>query len=145
MAERYLSTIVYLAFVALYAMITYRYGTRPTFWEASIVPVLIAGTVLRPRSMLGRVLEHPVLRWIGRLSYSLYLWEFFFVYYPGVPTTLGVWQTFPVNIIAAVACATASYYLVERPLIRVGHRLAPATQRDAMLEPGAVAPVIAAA
>jgi len=145
MAERYLSTIVYLAFVALYAMITYRYGTRPTFWEASIVPVLIAGTVFRPRSLLGRVLEHPVLRWIGRLSYSLYLWEFFFVYYPGVPTTLGVWQTFPVNIIAAVACATASYYLVERPLIRVGHRLAPATQRDAMLEPGAVAPVIAAA
>ena len=84
-------------------------------------------------------------RWIGRLSYSLYLWEFFFVYYPGVPTTLGVWQTFPVNVIAAVACATASYYLVERPLIGVGHRLAPAMPRDAMLEPGAAAPVIAAA
>lgn len=145
LAERYLSTIVYLAFVALYAVITYRYGTRPTFWEASIVPVLIVGTVLRPRSMLGRVLENPVLRWIGRLSYSLYLWEFFFVYYPGVPTTLGVWQTFPVNLIAAVACATASYYLVERPLIRVGHKLAPAMPRDARVEPGAATPAVAAA
>jgi peptidoglycan/LPS O-acetylase OafA/YrhL len=143
--ERYLSTIVYLAFVALYGAIVYRYGTRPTFWEASIVPVLIVGTVLRPQTMLGRVLENPAMRWIGRLSYSLYLWEFFFVYYPGVPSTLGVWQTFPLNLIAAVVCATASYYLVERPLVRVGHRLAPAMARDAMDREGVVAPVVAAA
>jgi peptidoglycan/LPS O-acetylase OafA/YrhL len=90
------------------------------------------------------VLEHPVMRWIGRLSYSLYLWEFFFVYYAGVPTTLGVWQRFPVNLIAAVVCATASYYLVERPLIRVGHRLAPAMPRDAM-DRATVAPAVVAA
>ena len=137
--------MVYLAFVALYGVITYRYGTRPTFWEASIVPVLIVGTVLRPRSVLGRVLENPVMRWIGRLSYSLYLWEFFFVYYPGVPTTLGVWQKFPVNLIAAVACAAASYYLVERPLIRVGHRLAPAMPRDVRDVASVPTPVVAAA
>jgi peptidoglycan/LPS O-acetylase OafA/YrhL len=143
--ERHLGTMMYLAFVALYGMITYRYGTRPTFWEASIVPVLIVGTVLRPGSALGRVLEHPAMRWIGRLSYSLYLWEFFFVYYPGVPTTLGVWQTFPLNLIAAVACATASYYFVERPLIRVGHRLAPAMARDARERASTTAPVVAAA
>ena len=143
--ERYLSTIVYLAFVALYGAIVYRYGTRPTFWEASIVPVLIVGTVLRPRSVLGRVLENPVMRWIGRLSYSLYLWEFFFVYYPGVPSTLGVWQTFPLNLIATVVCASASYYLVERPLIRVGHRLAPAMPRDAMDREGVAAPAVVAA
>jgi peptidoglycan/LPS O-acetylase OafA/YrhL len=143
--ERYLSTIVYLAFVALYGAIVYRYGTRPTFWEASIVPVLIAGTVLRPTGVLGRVLENPVMRWIGRLSYSLYLWEFFFVYYPGVPSTLGVWQTFPLNLIATIVCASASYYLVERPLIRVGHRLAPAMARDAMDREGVAEPVVAAA
>ena len=143
--ERYLSTIVYLAFAALYGAIVYRYGTRPTFWEASIVPVLIVGTVLRPRTVLGRVLESPAMRWIGKLSYSLYLWEFFFVYYPGVPSTLGVWQTFPLNLIAAVVCATASYYLVERPLIRVGHRLAPAMPRDVMDREGVAVPVVAAA
>jgi peptidoglycan/LPS O-acetylase OafA/YrhL len=143
--ERHLGTLVYLALLALYGAVTYRFGTRPTVWEASIVPVLIAGTVLRPRSVLGRVLENPVMRWIGRLSYSLYLWELFFVYYPGVPTTLGVWQTFPVNLIAAVGCATASYYLVERPLIRVGHRLAPAMSRDAREGASATTAVVAAA
>jgi peptidoglycan/LPS O-acetylase OafA/YrhL len=143
--ERHLSTLVYLALVALYGAVTYRFGTRPTAWEASIVPVLIVGTVLRPRSVLGRVLENPVMRWIGRLSYSLYLWELFFVYYPGVPTTLGVWQTFPVNLIAAIACAVASYYLVERPLIKIGHRLAPAMSRDAREGASATTPVVAAA
>jgi len=143
--ERYLSTIVYLALVALYGAIVYRYGTRPTYWEAMIVPALVVGTVLRPRSVLSRVLENPMMRWIGRLSYSLYLWEFFFVYYPGVPTTLGVWQTFPLNLIATVVCATASYYLVERPLIRIGHRLAPAMPRDAMDREGVATPVVAAA
>ena len=142
--EKYLSTVVMLALVALYGAIVYRYGTRPTFWEATIVPVIVAGTVLRPRSMLGRVLENPVMRWIGRLSYSLYLWEFFFVYYRDVPITLGVWQTFPVNLIAAVVCAAASYYLVERPLVRVGHRLAPAMPRDAM-DRASAAPVVVAA
>ncbi|MEO6209456.1 MAG: acyltransferase [Gemmatimonadaceae bacterium] len=142
--ERYLSTIVMLAVVALYGAIVYRYGTRPTFWEAMIVPVIIVGTVLRPQSVVGRMLENPVMRWIGRLSYSLYLWEFFFVYYPGVPTTLGVWQTFPVNLIAAVVCAAASYYLVERPLVRIGHRLAPAMPRDAIDRVSAI-PVVAAA
>ena len=141
---KYLSTIVMLALFALYGAIVYRYGTRPTFWEATIVPVIVAATVLRPHSMLGRVLENPVMRWIGRLSYSLYLWEFFFVYYGGVPITLGVWQTFPVNLGAAVVCAAASYYLVERPLVRLGHRLAPAMPRDAMSSASA-APVIAAA
>jgi len=144
LVERYLSTIVMLAVVALYGAIVYRYGTRPTFWEAMIVPVIIVGTVLRPRSVLGRMLESPIMRWIGRLSYSLYLWEFFFVYYPGVPITLGVWQTFPVNLIAAVVCAAASYYLVERPLVRLGHRLAPAMPRDAM-DRATVAPAAAAA
>lgn len=145
LAERYLTTLVYLAFVALYGVIVYRYGTRPTFWEAAIVPVLIVGTVLRPTGALGRLLESRAMRWIGRLSYSLYLWEFFFVYYPGVPSTLGVWQTFPVNLIAAIVCATASYYLVERPLIRVGHRLAPAMSRDAAERAtGAAAAVVVA-
>ncbi len=142
--ERYLSTMVIVALFALYGAIVYRYGTRPTFWEATIVPAIVAGTVLRPRSILGRVLESPVMRWIGRLSYSLYLWEFFFVYYHDVPITLGIWQTFPVNLIAAIVCAAASYYLVERPLVRIGHRLAPAMPRDAM-DRASAAPVVVAA
>ena len=44
-------------------------------------------------------------------------------------------QIFPFNYLAAFACSIASYYLVERPLIRVGHRIShPATQGHADLD-----------
>jgi hypothetical protein len=49
-----------------------------------------------------------------------------------------------VNLIAAVMCASASYYFVERPLIRVGHRLAPAMPRDAMGRVSATPAVVGA-
>ena len=38
------------------------------------------------------------------------------------PRTL---QTWPLNWLMVFACALFSYYLVERPMIRLGHRLAP--------------------
>jgi len=143
-AAKHFTTIVWLGVAALYGAIVYRYGTRPTYLEAMVVPLLIAGTALRPGMLFGKFLELPVIRWIGRLSYSLYLWEFFFIYYPGVDHTLGVLQTFPVNLLAACLCATASYYLVERPLVRVGHTLAPSLKRDTAA-PVAAAPVVIAA
>ena len=113
-----------LTVVALYLIVVRVFNGRPTIWEAMLVPLMIASTMLRPRSLAGRLLESPVMRWLGRLSYSLYLWELFFVF-RGVPQTLGILQTFPLDVVLTVACASASYYFVERPLIRVGHRLTP--------------------
>jgi peptidoglycan/LPS O-acetylase OafA/YrhL len=60
---------------------------------------------------------------IGVLSYSLYLWQ--------NPFLLGdmsnVWTTFPQNLIFGIAAALGSYYLVEKPFLRlkdkVEHRL----------------------
>ncbi len=43
--------------------------------EASLLPLLIAGTVYGKRTFVSVVLEAPILKWIGRLSYSLYLWQ----------------------------------------------------------------------
>ena len=33
-------------------------------------------------------------------------------------------QKWPLNILIVVLCATASYYFVEKPFIRLGHKLA---------------------
>jgi len=123
-----LTPLVSMAILALYLLIVRVFDGRPTIWESIAVPLMIASTMLRPGSIAGRLLESAPMRWLGRLSYSLYLWELFFVF-RGVPQTLGVAQRFPFNLVLTFACACGSYYLVERPLIRLGHRLTPRDPR----------------
>src|SRR6185312_1751173 len=43
------------------------------FW-----PFWIVATVSHPESLTTRFLELPLMKWIGRLSYSLYLWHVMF-------------------------------------------------------------------
>jgi peptidoglycan/LPS O-acetylase OafA/YrhL len=93
---------------------------------AALVPWALLGTVVRPRGPLGRVLEWAPLAWVGRMSYSLYLWQqLFFTCYSGNRAAgLGYMQDWPWNALALLACAAASHYLLERPLTRLGRALA---------------------
>jgi peptidoglycan/LPS O-acetylase OafA/YrhL len=92
-------------------------------------PLLILSTVLHAGGWAGRALESAPLRWIGRLSYSIYLWQQMFFLDAretrGYPT---VWaQHLPFNLVAVFGMAALSYYFVEKPMIRLGHRwIAPA-------------------
>jgi hypothetical protein len=80
-------------------------------------------TVLHAGSLCGKFLELPAVRFIGRISYSLYLWQQFFSY-AFAPPSPGSFRSHQLLCFAATsACAVASYYLIETPLIRVGHRL----------------------
>jgi peptidoglycan/LPS O-acetylase OafA/YrhL len=75
---------------------------------------------------LGRVLEWWLLRWIGVLSYSLYLWQELFLPEMHAAMAQGSFrhlQQWPWNLPALLACACLSRYLIERPMIRLGHRL----------------------
>jgi peptidoglycan/LPS O-acetylase OafA/YrhL len=97
------------------------------FWYmtslALLFPFLVIGSVMHPHTIFGRILESAPLRYVGKLSYSLYLWQMlFFTGHLYQRTPLGVFQRWPLNLIATVACALFSYYLIERPTIRLGHR-----------------------
>jgi peptidoglycan/LPS O-acetylase OafA/YrhL len=93
--------------------------------KAILMPLLILGTVMHRSKLPGRILETTVFRWIGRLSYSLYLWQqLFLVWAEDRVAGLGWLQTFPLNLAAAFACASISLLLIETPLIAIGHRVA---------------------
>jgi peptidoglycan/LPS O-acetylase OafA/YrhL len=79
--------------------------------------LLIWSTLIRPRAGLGRLLNHPVMCALGVLSYSVYLWHHLFAQ----PRDL-YWCSFPQNLLFLLAAASASYFLVERPCLRLKDR-----------------------
>ena len=97
----------------------------------------IVATVFHPASLTTRFLELGPLRFIGRISYSLYLWHVLTYHFwdtlftpPYSPFSLRHAAVlhlleYPVKYALALATATLSYYFIEKPLIRMGHKLAP--------------------
>jgi len=81
--------------------------------QSIALPLIVLGTVLNPLGYLGRFLETAPLRFIGRISYSLYLWQEVFV-----PQRMH-WPVW-LRIAAALGAAAISYYLIEQPFIRMG-------------------------
>lgn len=115
---------VWLALVLVFMLCAIYSPPMALLWQSAIIPLLLVGTVLHSREWVGRILESAPLRWIGKLSYSLYLWQQIFLVDAAQSRNLGIFQNFPVNVLATFACAAASFYLIERPAIRLGHRLA---------------------
>jgi peptidoglycan/LPS O-acetylase OafA/YrhL len=98
------------------------YGiVEPIVTAASLV--LIAGAV----AYAPRILTVPIVVAIGVYSYSIYLWHVPMLELAGgvhsAPATVKV----ALGVVAIIAAALGSYYVVERPFLRiknhVGHRL----------------------
>jgi peptidoglycan/LPS O-acetylase OafA/YrhL len=102
-----------LAIAAAVAAVCCQIWTPPGYLTivAVLMALLPAATVARPESWAGRLLEWPLLAWIGRLSYSLYIWQQLFL----PPESSGIWR-----MPAIFLCAAISYYCVERPCIALG-------------------------
>lgn len=88
----------------------------PPLTESSAIAVLIAASSLNPNALLARPLSLAPLAWLGGISYSAYLWQQVFARQWGPLQILMLGVLFP-------ACALASYYWIEKPCVRLGHRL----------------------
>jgi peptidoglycan/LPS O-acetylase OafA/YrhL len=94
--------------------------------DAVLFPVLLLSTVIQPYSVLGRILEWRPLRWVGTISFSLYLWQELFLPGPTADLARGNFrhlQQAPWNLLAILGCACLSRYLIEIPMTRIGHRI----------------------
>lgn len=85
-----------------------------------VINLLIALVIFRciaiPDDRFGRVLNSKTVVYIGGLSYSIYVWQQLFLR-PAPPGS-----SFPLNLLAALAAALCSYYLVERPCLHLKKR-----------------------
>jgi peptidoglycan/LPS O-acetylase OafA/YrhL len=75
--------------------------------------------VRQPDTAAGRLLNARPIVFVGVLSYSLYLWQ-----QPFLNRHSAAWMSaFPMNLALAFAAALTSYYLIERPALRLRARI----------------------
>jgi peptidoglycan/LPS O-acetylase OafA/YrhL len=81
--------------------------------------LVVADARLLERGPFARLLSLPPLHFLGTISYGVYLWHWpILVYLNGTRTGLSTAPLDIVRVAATLAAATASYYLVERPIRR---------------------------
>ncbi len=94
--------------------------------EHTTIAALIACLVhwlIRSPGAVSRALQWRPMLFLGRLSYSLYLWQqlFFAQRAPDGPPIDRV-RHFPIDLALTFGCALASYYWVERPFLALKER-----------------------
>jgi peptidoglycan/LPS O-acetylase OafA/YrhL len=78
---------------------------------------VIVSVVCAPGAPLARLLSLAPLRYVGRISYGLYLWHFpLFIYLDHARTGLTGYPLFAVRVAATGAVAVCSFHLFERPI-----------------------------
>jgi len=93
--------------------------------QSATLFVLIACCLFgRQFDLMRRVLEVPLMLWIGRVSYSLYIWHLAVVSTMKWQFAGGAgWEWALPSIPAIFAVAALSYYVVERPVSRMRAKL----------------------
>jgi len=106
--------------------------------------VTFSTIVSAPTSIIYRALASAPARFLGHISYSLYLWQQPFIVVR-TPSWGGL-RTFPLNLAAAFALALFSYYVIERPFLALKSRFSAspaATHRPLAHQERAAAPISA--
>lgn len=110
------------------------------FIALGVVALLLlipAATASGRAGLPGRLLAWRPLTWLGLVSYGVFLWHVLVIRV--LLDAVDGWtfaSLLPVTLAISVAIAAASYYCVERPLLRFKYR-APSGARD---EPAPVSP-----
>jgi peptidoglycan/LPS O-acetylase OafA/YrhL len=79
------------------------------------IVVLVAKFTSSPVGLAARFLNLKPVIFVGTISYSLYLWQQVFA----VPGGHAWVSLFPVNLLLIFLCALGSYYLIEKPALRI--------------------------
>ena len=104
----------------LWTLVSYNdaFAYRGGFLLAALATTaVLCSVVISQQSVLARALSVAPLRYVGRISYGMYLWHFpLFIYINNARTGLTGYPLFAVRVAATLAVATVSFYAIERPI-----------------------------
>lgn len=136
--HRALISLCALAFIAAcFAFTDYASGVMYLggFTVFAIAAAFLMGAeLLTSQSRLAKALSHPILAWIGRISYGLYLWHY--PVFKGVRYVRAPWWVQLMTAFAlSFAIAFLSYFAFERPILRLKKHFLPKGRGDAASGP----------
>ncbi|MBV8463686.1 MAG: acyltransferase [Acidimicrobiales bacterium] len=106
------------------------------------VAAVILAAVAAPMSIVPRVLSLTPMRYVGRISYGLYIWHWpIFIWLDHSRTGLYGYELFGLRVLVTFAVSVVSFHLIERP-IRLGTFVS--QWRAWLVVPAGVAAVVAA-
>ncbi len=106
---------------------------------ALFAAALVGGVTLGGSSLVARGFSLTPIRYIGRISYGLYLWHWpIFVGLDGARTGLDGPALFIVRIVATFTVAVVSFHVIEMPIRRGALR----RSREMRIEAGVIAAVV---
>ncbi len=91
--------------------------------DAILLAIFLIQTMKLSTDGIWSFLNHPVIRWLGLISYPCYL-------YHGWGLDVGIhlvrsgppWAQFVAGYVATIAIAAGSYYVIERPFLKIKER-----------------------
>lgn len=92
--------------------------------DAVLLAVLLVQVVQLSALRAWAWLDHPVVRYVGRISYPMYLWHGWGMAIARRVPLVPPLARFGLGVLATIALASLSYRLVERPFLRWKERFA---------------------
>jgi peptidoglycan/LPS O-acetylase OafA/YrhL len=108
---------IYLGFIVVPLGLTH--GTIANI----LIALIMLYSVFGPHKIWYKVLNLKIVNYIGVLSYSIYLWQQLFIY-----RTTNFENGFPQNLLFILLAAMCSYYIIERPFLKLKSKFSVGTE-----------------
>lgn len=123
--KRYQPFAIFSLIVLFAAVFLVRSGTEVLYLGGSFVVAVCAGIlilalVVSDQNRLTEIFTDPLLLWLGKRSYGLYIWHWPFFYLCSYLKRPAI--AIPCAVITALAAAAISYKFIELPFLRMKER-----------------------